>query len=90
MDNNGIVIIWYPTDKITADSLTKPLIGDKVQLIRVKIMNLKELKLEVLWSKKIDSTVHHHIGVKECSSDKRPKTTKHEAFSQLGRAERTE
>ena len=46
MDNKEIEIVWCPTDKIVADYLTKPLTGEKFHHFRLKIMNMKELKME--------------------------------------------
>ena len=48
VDNHEIEIRWCPTDKIVADYLTKPLTGEKFHHFRMKIMNMKKLKLENL------------------------------------------
>ena len=49
VDNKEIEIVWCPTNKVVADYLTKPLTGEK---FRLKIMNMKELKLETLGPEK--------------------------------------
>ena len=48
VDNKEIASIWCPTDKVEADYLTKPLTGENFHCFRLKIMNIKALKLETL------------------------------------------
>ena len=48
VDNKEIAIVWCPTDKIVADYLTKPLTGEKFHHFRLKIMNMRGLKMESL------------------------------------------
>ena len=64
VDNKEIEIVWCPTDKVVSDYLTKPLTGEKFYYFRLKIMNMKELKMETLGPKEPKSTSLSQVGSK--------------------------
>ena len=64
VDNKEIEIVWCPTDKVVSDYLTKPLTGEKFYHFRLKIMNMKELKMENLGPKEPKSTSLSQVGSK--------------------------
>ena len=71
VDNKEIEIIWCPTDKVATDYLSKPLTGEKFYHFRLKIMNMKELKLETLGPEKLKSTSLNQLGSKRAVKQSR-------------------